>query len=89
MSEIHLKLAINTPERRQQRRSGVFIIKFEQISRIIFAVSIVDFEQVKTGWERYINGFVIFASCFKPTCFCFEGKVLTIIFNFKLDRLRK
>ena len=89
MSEIHLKLAINTPGRRQQRRSGVFIINFEQISHIIFAVSIVDFEQVNTSWERYINGFVIFASCFKPTCSCFEGKVLTIIFDFKLDRLRK
>ena len=55
------KLAIKTPLPRQQRRSGVFLVNFEQISNIIFGVSIVDFEQVNPGWERDVNGFVLFA----------------------------
>ena len=33
--EIYSKLKIKTPERRQWRRSGVFIINFEHISRLI------------------------------------------------------
>ena len=32
--EISLQLAIKTPERRQWRRSGVFIINFEHISHL-------------------------------------------------------
>ena len=32
MCEISSKLTIKTPERRQWRPSGVFIVKFEQIS---------------------------------------------------------
>ena len=34
MREICLKLTIKTPERHHWRRSGVFIINFEQISHI-------------------------------------------------------
>ena len=34
MCEICSKLTIKTPERRQGRRSGVFIVNFEQISHI-------------------------------------------------------
>ena len=33
--EICLKLTIKTPERRQWRRSGVFIVNFEHISQLI------------------------------------------------------
>ena len=33
--EICSKLTIETPERRQGRRSGVFIVNFEQISRLV------------------------------------------------------
>ena len=33
--EISSKLAIKTPERRQWRRSGVFIVNFEHISHLI------------------------------------------------------
>ena len=33
--EICSKLTINTPERRQWRRSGVFIVKFEHISHLV------------------------------------------------------
>ena len=33
--EICLKLTINTPERRQWRRSGVFIVNFEHISHLV------------------------------------------------------
>ena len=35
MCEICPKLTIKTPERRQQRRSGVFIVNIEQISHIV------------------------------------------------------
>ena len=33
--EIGSKLTINTPERRQWRRSGVFIVNFEHISHLV------------------------------------------------------
>ena len=33
--EICSKLTINTPERRHRRRSGVFIVNFEHISRLV------------------------------------------------------
>ena len=33
--EICSKLTINTPERRQCRRSGVFIVSFEHISHLV------------------------------------------------------
>ena len=35
MCEIYSKLTIKTPERRHRRRSGVFIVNFEQISGIV------------------------------------------------------
>ena len=35
MCEICSKLTIKTPERRHWRRSGVFIVNFEQISNIV------------------------------------------------------
>ena len=43
--EICSKLPIKKPERRHLRRSGVFIVKFEHISRC-YSVSIVNFEYV-------------------------------------------
>ena len=36
MCEICSKLAIKTPERRHWRRSGAFIVNYEQISHIVF-----------------------------------------------------
>ena len=33
--EICLKLTIKTPERRQQRRSGVFIVNFERVPHLL------------------------------------------------------
>ena len=48
-SEIWPKLTIKTPERRQWRRSGVFIDNFEHISQIVLSVSSVNFEQVNAG----------------------------------------
>ena len=47
--EICSKLIIKTPERRQWRPSGVFIVNFEHIYTF-FSVSIVTFEQVNAGW---------------------------------------
>ena len=45
--EMCSKLTTKTTERRQQRRSGVFIVNFEPC----FSVSFVTFEQANTGWE--------------------------------------
>ena len=36
--EICLKLTIKTPERRQWRRSGVFIVNFERISHLVLVL---------------------------------------------------
>ena len=47
------KLTIKTPERRQWRCSGVFIVNFEHISHLVLVVSIVNFEHVIAGWEPY------------------------------------
>ena len=46
MCEICSKLIIKTPERRQWCRSGVFIVNFKQISRIVLVLS-------NTGWDLY------------------------------------
>ena len=51
MSEICSKLTIKTPKQRQLRRSGVFVVNFEQIL-YCSAVSIADFQQVNAGWVR-------------------------------------
>ena len=49
--EICSKLTINTPERCQCRRSGVFIVNFEHISDLPCpSVSIVNFEHVNVDW---------------------------------------
>ena len=55
---------IAKPERRQLRRSSVFIVDFEYISYLPFSsVSIVDFEQVNVYWEM-ISEFFIFCDLF-------------------------
>ena len=48
--EICSKLTIKTSERRQWRRSGVFIVNFEHISPCS-SISIVNFEHIFAGWE--------------------------------------
>ena len=53
MREIGSKLTIKTTERCHWRRSVVFIANFEQVSHCS-SVSIVDFEQVNTGWAANI-----------------------------------
>ena len=50
MCKICSKLTIKTPERRHSRRSGVFIVNFEQIFAHCSGVYIVDFEQVNVDW---------------------------------------
>ena len=49
MREICSKLTIKTPEPRQCRRSGVFIVNLKTALTNCFGVSIV--EQVNAGWE--------------------------------------
>ena len=46
MCEIYSKLTVKTTERRQCRHSVVFIVNFEQISRIILVFLLSNFEQV-------------------------------------------
>ena len=48
--EICPKLTIETPERRHWRRSGVFIVNFEHISKPYSSVCIANFEHVIAGW---------------------------------------
>ena len=50
MLEISSKLTKMTPERHHWRRSGVFIVNFEQISNIVLVFSLL-FEQLNTGWD--------------------------------------
>ena len=40
------KLTVKTPEQRQRRCSGVFIVNFEHISHLSLVFSIVDLGQV-------------------------------------------
>ena len=49
MCETCSKLTIKTPERRQRRRSGVFIVNFEHIFTPFPSFFIVDFEQVNVN----------------------------------------
>ena len=48
--EICSKLTIKIPERRQCRRSGIFILNFTYFTPCS-SVSIVKFEQVNAGWH--------------------------------------
>ena len=79
--EMCSKLTIKTPERRQWRRFGAFIVNFEDISHNIShnSVSIVDFEQVYVSWVKFHNPAGIFL--FKVN----NGKVQThhLFPNFK------
>ena len=50
MCEICSKLTIETPERRQWRCFGVFIVNREKNLTLCSSVSIVNFEQVNAGW---------------------------------------
>ena len=52
--EICSKLTIKTPERCQWRRSGVFNVNFQHISRLCSSVSIVNFEEVNADWEMSV-----------------------------------
>ena len=61
--EICSKLTIKTPERQHLRRSGVFIVNFEDVFYLVL-VFIVNFEQVNAGWvssfendtaKKYLN----------------------------------
>ena len=48
--QICSKLAIKTPERRQWRQFGLFIVTFGLILHFFSSVSTVDFEQVNVSW---------------------------------------
>ena len=56
MCKIYSNLTIKTPERREWRRSGVFIDKFEQILHVV--------------WYRY-NLFIINLKLFHTLLYCF------------------
>ena len=45
------KLTIKTPQQRQWRRSGVFIVNFEHISHLVLMGFFVNFEQENAGWD--------------------------------------
>ena len=46
----------NKDTRRHWRRSGVFIVNFEDISHLVLVcVSIVNFEQENAGWKKLVK----------------------------------
>ena len=47
--EIYSKLTIKTPERREWRHSGVFIVNFEYIFTSCSSVSIIKFDHIIAG----------------------------------------
>ena len=49
MCEICSKLTMKTPERRQWRRSGVFIVNLNKF-HVLFWCFIVEFRQVNASW---------------------------------------
>ena len=53
MSEICSKLTIKIPDQHRWYRSGIFIVNFKCILHICSGVSIVDFEQVNSGWDVF------------------------------------
>ena len=59
-SEISSKLTIKTPERRQWRCAGVFVVNFEHFTPCS-SVSIVNFEHVIVGWKCIRSGDSVFA----------------------------
>ena len=65
--EICSKLTINTPERRQWRHPGVFIVNFEHISHFFSTVSIVDFEQANVCWDNILELCNILEKCWFAT----------------------
>ena len=76
MCEICSKLTtIKTPERRQWRCSGVFIVMFWTYFTPFSSVPIVDFEQVIVSWLPNMNdgGFL--------------GKLLTILVGIEVIKL--
>ena len=50
MCEIYSKLTIVTLKRRQWRRSGVFIVNFEEISKIAVVFPLLTLKKY-AGWE--------------------------------------
>ena len=59
--EIYSKFTIKTPERRQLRRSGVFIVNFEHISQSVLVFLLLtlnmlltfNFKQGNSGWNQF------------------------------------
>ena len=47
--EIYSKLTIQTPERRQWRSSGVFIVNFEHISQLVLVFLLLTLSSVNAG----------------------------------------
>ena len=59
MCKICSKLTIKMPERRQWRRSGIFIVNFEHFTPC-FIVSVVKFEHVIASWVGEQGAAIIF-----------------------------
>ena len=58
------KLTIKTPERRQWRRYGVFIVNVEQISHIVLVFPLLTLnKQMLAGWVLLLPKFIDNSSC--------------------------
>ena len=85
------ELTIKTPERRQWRRSCVFIVNFEYISHVFSRVSIVNFKQVNVSWVENSNLQVLeLALELKIVCFVVSVNPVNIyLFKFNNRNTRK
>ena len=69
MREICSKLKIKTPEQRHQRRSGVFIVNFDQISHIALVfllLTLTKYMPAGSSRAHFANlhpSFIIFRFC--------------------------
>ena len=81
----------DTPERRQWRRSYVFIVNFEHISYVFSRVSIVNFKQVNVSWVENSNLQVLeLALELKIVCFVVSVNPVNIyLFKFNNRNTRK
>ena len=60
MCEISSTLTIKTPEQRQRRRSGVFIVSFEHVSHLVIVFQSNKFKPNKTINPFHATSFLLY-----------------------------
>ena len=57
--EIYSKLTIKTPERRQWRHSGIFIVNFEHISHFVLVIPLLTLNTLHMRWCILSDDFIL------------------------------